>query len=65
MPVLLNHTAHSIIGSSYYFKEIINLNEVERLISNRWLSVLLHLHRGPINVVVYYESSWGLPPGEI
>ena len=33
------------------------LNEVERIISNRRLSILLYVHLGPINVVVFYDPS--------
>src|SRR5579864_8554195 len=34
-----------------------NINEVERIISNRWLNTLLYVHLGPINVVVFYDPS--------
>ena len=40
-----------------FFPEEKNINEVERIISNRWLNTLLYVHLGPINVVVFYDPS--------
>ena len=64
VPVLVKelklHT--SIMDSAFFLsftgvRQRKNNNEVERLISNRWLKPLLALHLDPINVVVYHEPS--------